>query len=85
VRGNVIVMTTHTNVADVVSEAEWRRTLNSWSKISTTRLNDPKQAAIVVIMQRLHEDDVCGQILSSETIIGCASAFDRTAACCAKH
>jgi hypothetical protein len=37
-----------------------------WREISTTRLNDPKQSAIVVIMQRLHEDDVSGVILSSE-------------------
>ncbi len=37
-----------------------------WREISTTRLNDPKQSAIVVIMQRLHEDDVSGVIQSSE-------------------
>jgi len=31
-----------------------------------TRLNDPKQSAVVVIMQRLAEGDVSGEILSSE-------------------
>jgi hypothetical protein len=48
----------------------------------TTRLNDPKEAALVVVMQRLHEDDVSGAILSSEwspdwvcgvfSLLGCA-------------
>jgi hypothetical protein len=68
VGGNVIVIDDPHNVADVESEAERQRTLNSWSKISTTRLNDSKQAAIVVIMQRLHEEDVSGQISSSENL-----------------
>jgi hypothetical protein len=36
--------------------------LNWWREILTTRLNDPKRAAIVVIMQRLHEEDVSGAI-----------------------
>ena len=39
---------------------------NWWSELSTTRLNDPKQSAIVVIMQRLHEADVSGTILSGD-------------------
>ena len=61
----VIVDDPH-NVADVESEAERENVLQWWREISTTRLNDPKQAAIVVIMQRLHEEDVSGTILSSE-------------------
>jgi predicted phage terminase large subunit-like protein len=67
VGGNVIVIDDPHNVADVESEAERQRALAWWAEISTTRLNDPKQAAIVVIMQRLHEEDVSGQILSSES------------------
>jgi hypothetical protein len=67
VGGDVIVIDDPHNVADVESEAERARALNWWSEISTTRLNDPKQAAIVVIMQRLHEEDVSGTILSSES------------------
>jgi hypothetical protein len=67
VGGDVIVIDDPHNVADVESEAERARALNWWSEISTTRLNDPKQAAIVVIKQRLHEEDVSGQILSSES------------------
>lgn len=48
--------------SDVQREAviEWFRTA------VPTRLNDPKSSAIVVIMQRLHERDVSGVILSAE-------------------
>lgn len=31
-----------------------------------TRLNDPKKSAIIVVMQRLHEDDPSGYILSND-------------------
>jgi len=65
--GDVIVIDDPHNVADVESEAERQTALTWWSEISTTRLNDPKQAAIVVIMQRLHEEDVSGKILASES------------------
>jgi hypothetical protein len=43
-----------------------RRGINWWKEISTTRLNDPKNSSLVVVMQRLHEEDVSGTILSSE-------------------
>jgi predicted phage terminase large subunit-like protein len=49
------------------SEAERRSALTWWREISTTRLNDPQRSAIVVVMQRLHEEDISGVILSSET------------------
>ena len=54
------------NVAQAESEAERETVANWWSELSTTRLNDPKQSAIVVIMQRLHEADVSGTILSGD-------------------
>jgi hypothetical protein len=65
VGGDVIVIDDPHNVESAESEAERAQALRWWSELSTTRLNDPKQAAIVVIMQRLHESDVSGAILSS--------------------
>jgi predicted phage terminase large subunit-like protein len=65
--GDVLVVDDPHNVAQAESEAERETVSNWWSELSTTRLNDPKQAAIVVIMQRLHEEDVSGKILSSES------------------
>jgi hypothetical protein len=37
------------------------------ARIILDAANDPKRSAIVVIMQRLHEEDVSGHILSSES------------------
>jgi len=62
--GDVLVVDDPHNVAQAESEAERETVSNWWSELSTTRLNDPKQSAIVVIMQRLHEADVSGTILS---------------------
>jgi hypothetical protein len=63
--GDIIVVDDPHNTESVESEAERENVLDWWRELSTTRLNDPKQAAIVVIMQRLHEEDVSGTILSA--------------------
>ncbi len=64
--GDVVLIDDPHNINSVESDAERLTTRTWWREISTTRLNDPKQSAIVVIMQRLHEEDVSGVILSSE-------------------
>src|SRR5271165_185484 len=64
--GDIIIIDDPHNLASAESDAERLTARTWWREISTTRLNDPKQSAIVVIMQRLHEDDVSGVILSSE-------------------
>lgn len=43
--------------ADRVKVQSW------WKELSSTRLNSPKQSAIVVVMQRLHQGDLSGVIL----------------------
>jgi predicted phage terminase large subunit-like protein len=64
--GDIVLIDDPHNLHGAESEAERSQALNWWREISTTRLNDPQRAAIVVIMQRLHEEDVSGTILSSE-------------------
>ena len=64
--GDVILIDDPHNTKQAESEAERLQALTWWREISTTRLNDPQQSAIVVIMQRLHEEDVSGVILSSD-------------------
>jgi len=64
--GDIVLIDDPHNINSVESDAERLTTRTWWREISTTRLNDPKQSAIVVIMQRLHEEDVSGVILSSE-------------------
>jgi hypothetical protein len=63
--GDVLIVDDPHNTESVESEAERENVLTWFKELSTTRLNDPKQAALVVIMQRLHEADVSGHILSS--------------------
>ena len=64
--GDVVIIDDPHNVEQAESEAERRTAQNWWKEISTTRLNDPKRSPLIVIMQRLNEDDVSGKILSSE-------------------
>ena len=64
--GDIIAVDDPHNISQAESEAERETVANWWSELSTTRLNDPKQSAIVVIMQRLHEGDVSGTILSGD-------------------
>jgi hypothetical protein len=66
VGGSVILIDDPHNTEEVESEAERETVLRWWKEVSSTRLNDPKRSAIVVIMQRLHEEDVSGTILKDE-------------------
>lgn len=61
--GAVLLVDDPHNTESVESEADRETVLRWWKELSTTRLNDPKQSAIVVVMQRLHESDVSGVIL----------------------
>lgn len=51
------------NIKDAESDAIRANTLQWWREVVPTRLNDPEKSAIVVIMQRVHEDDVSGDII----------------------
>lgn len=47
------------------SEVERATALETFDQSVATRLNDPKTSAIVIIMQRLHENDLSGHVLAS--------------------
>ena len=47
------------------SDTERKRTVRIFRESIPTRLKDPERSAIVVIMQRLHEGDVSGEIISN--------------------
>ena len=42
-------------------------TLSWWAEGMVTRLNDPNTGAFVIIMQRLHEEDLSGYLLKTGT------------------
>lgn len=49
----------------VETDADRAKVASWWKELSSTRLNDPKRSAIVVVMQRLHQGDLSGIILNS--------------------
>src|SRR5947207_1048822 len=53
--GDRVVIDDPHNVIDRESDVERRRTLTWWDETMSTRLNDPKTGAKVIVMQRIHE------------------------------
>jgi predicted phage terminase large subunit-like protein len=65
-RGDRVVIDDPISVEGAASDAI-RASTNEWFlEAVPTRLNNPKTSAIVVIMQRLHEEDISGIILEKE-------------------
>jgi len=65
-RGDRVIIDDPLSVDGAASEAV-RTSTNTWFlEAVPTRLNNPKLSAIVVVMQRLHEEDVSGVILEKD-------------------
>lgn len=63
--GDLIVIDDPLNASEATSKAS-RDRANDWFKTSVlSRLDDPKTGAIVVVMQRLHVDDLTGVLLAN--------------------
>lgn len=62
-RGHRVIIDDPHSTETAESPAERARTTRIFRESVPSRLVDPKTSAIVVIMQRLHEDDVSGQII----------------------
>lgn len=68
--GDVIVVDDPHNTETekvVETDAERAKVASWWKELSSTRLNDPKRSSIVVVMQRLHEEDLSGVILEDDS------------------
>lgn len=61
--GSVVVVDDPHSVREADSDAVREATLEWWDQVMSTRLNDPKRGALVVIMQRVHERDLSGHVL----------------------
>ena len=61
--GDIIVIDDPHNVREAESQVTRDGVLNWWDQAMQTRLNDPKTGAFVIIMQRVHQDDLTGHIL----------------------
>jgi hypothetical protein len=63
--GDVVICDDLHDTAGIESEADRETVLRFFQEVSSTRLNNAKEAAVLVIAQRLHEEDVCGWIMSN--------------------
>lgn len=64
--GSIIVVDDPNAAQEAFSEATIASTIEWWDSALSTRLNDPKTGAFVVIQQRLSEEDLTGHILSKD-------------------
>jgi predicted phage terminase large subunit-like protein len=77
-RGDVVVCDDPINAVDVYSKAAREKVIRWWSKTMSSRLNDKRTGGRVLIMQRLHEDDLAGHLIAAggwETLV-LPSEFD---------
>ena len=65
-RGDRVIWDDPHSVESAISDAHRLTALRVFQETLPTRLNSPKDSAIVIDMQRLHEQDVAGYILSQE-------------------
>lgn len=63
-RGDRVIIDDPHSTETAESDTERERALRIFRESVPTRLNDPARSAIVVIMQRLHEKDISGEIVS---------------------
>ena len=65
--GSIIVVDDPNAAQEAFSAATIESTIEWWDGALSTRLNDPKTGAFIVIQQRLSEEDLTGHILSKES------------------
>jgi len=61
--GDRIICDDPHNVQEAESDTVRKSTLDWWDTVMSTRLNDPKTAAKVIVMQRCHQEDLSGHVL----------------------
>lgn len=78
--GDIIVVDDPHNVIEAESDTVRTATTQWWDESMTSRLNDPKTGAFVIIQQRVHEKDLIGHVLSKKdqnwTILCLPAEFD---------
>lgn len=64
--GDYIIADDPLSANSAYSEADRDRVNDWWTSTMSTRANNPKQVGRVIIMQRLHENDLTGHLLAEE-------------------
>jgi len=65
-RGDRVILDDPHTVEAALSEAARETALRVFTETIPTRLNSPENSAIVVVMQRLHEEDIAGYIIENK-------------------
>lgn len=64
--GDRIVTDDPHKIEEIESDIVRQAVIDWWDQTMNTRLNDPKRSARVIVMQRLHEDDLSGHVLAQK-------------------
>ncbi len=64
--GDDIIVDDPHNIIEGESAVQRQRVLDWWDYSMSTRLNNPKTGAYVIIMQRVHENDLTGHLLETQ-------------------
>ena len=62
---DVVILDDPIKATDALSQAERRRVNEAFDNTILTRLNDKRSGAIVIVAQRLHEDDLVGHVTAT--------------------
>lgn len=65
-RGDRVIWDDPHSAESALSDAHRETALRVFQETLPTRLNNPERSAIIIVMQRLHEDDVSGHILAND-------------------
>ncbi len=63
-RGNAVVVDDPLNAKEAPSKTARDEAIYWWDRVMSSRLNDLRRGAKVIIMQRLHEEDLSGHVLA---------------------
>jgi len=64
--GNFLICDDPNNVVDGESKTMREKTKDWFNRGFSTRMNDPKNDVIIVVQQRLHQEDISGHILDND-------------------
>jgi predicted phage terminase large subunit-like protein len=63
--GDYLIIDDPHNPTNIHSKKMRSKVIDWYEQTFATRLNDKKKGAIILVMQRLHEEDLCGHLLGS--------------------
>lgn len=64
--GDFVVIDDPHNMKEIHSETKRKEVIRTYKEALSSRLNDPKTGAFIVIMQRGHESDLSGHLIAEE-------------------